>query len=512
MAVSLQRALCLLMWIIIAGQQSVTTLCADDAKLELLSGSSGPPGQALHDFSANKVFLGSVSCSAASCHGGPLPGVKKAEAQRGSEYLVWMEQDPHASSWRTLCSDKSLEILEKLQIVRDSQLVNKAAFDNCLACHNTTKLEFSVANNHHSPLTPEVSEGVGCEACHGPAPAWYRDHFRTSFQKVGRSDSNQLSNNGFIDLKPLLQRAKQCAKCHVGAADRDMNHDLIAAGHPTLNFEFAAYHEALPKHWRESNENTPDQRAKLWLAGQFAVAQAELELTIARAEQSHAEGVWPELSMFQCSNCHQTLKPAAPNLTADLVQPPAKNPILDSSRLTPLSPPTPRRWNYGGIESTLMACKDALNHNIGDQLASYHGSLLELGFRSDQVSRHEVAKQARALAQSLQVLEVSRFSDTLETWNSRSQAKIALQLVEADQNIVEWEMACRTYSAVWSASSPVASPLNESLKTLREGLLYRAGSQSSNFPRQDSQGRSLDLQKWRQAVETTRRELEKLRL
>ena len=38
-----------------------------------------------------------------------------------------------------------------------------------------------------------------------------------------------------------------------------MNHDMIAAGHPALHYEFATYHECQPKHWREPGETVKEE-------------------------------------------------------------------------------------------------------------------------------------------------------------------------------------------------------------------------------------------------------------
>ena len=54
---------------------------------------------------------------------------------------------------------------------------------------------------------------------------------------------------------PLVQ-AQVCVGCHVGAPAkdgvpaRDLNHDLMAAGHPRLIFELSSYQANMPPHWR----------------------------------------------------------------------------------------------------------------------------------------------------------------------------------------------------------------------------------------------------------------------
>ena len=100
-----------------------------------------------------------------------------------------------------------------------------------------------------------------------------------------------------------------------------MNHDLIAAGHPRLTFEYTAYHELLPRHWRDkaseaepwedkSKKFGPDFEAKAWLIGQATTAKAATELTAARARLAgQAAHSWPEFTDYGCFACHHDLKP-----------------------------------------------------------------------------------------------------------------------------------------------------------------------------------------------------------
>jgi hypothetical protein len=94
-----------------------------------------------------------------------------------------------------------------------------------------------------------------------------------------------------------------------------VTHDLIAAGHPRLNFEYLTYLTALPPHWVERGPRPapappsqallpPGYEAHAWLAGQIETARAGLELCAARANG------WPELAEFDCYSCHHDLKPA----------------------------------------------------------------------------------------------------------------------------------------------------------------------------------------------------------
>ncbi len=541
-AVMLRSAVYLLMWIIIACPLAVTSLCSDGTKLDQISDTQTLPNHTSGEFSGNTPIRGAASCAAATCHGGPLPGNASPVAPRGSEYSLWLSRDPHSRSWRTLCSNESLVILEKLRIIRSGKLADIAGFQNCLACHNTTGLGTATvmsaaANNatRENTLRPEISEGVGCEACHGPAESWYHEHFRPSFRSSAASSAitgnhTEFPGNrvdGFVDLKSILKRAQRCASCHVGDADRDMNHDLIAAGHPILNFEFASYHEALPKHWREKTDTARDRRAKLWLAGQFAMAQAELNLTLARAEQSHAASVWPELSVFQCSDCHQALTSAItkpmPNANTSLFDSTsllgtlAKDPPRTAVQLRDSGNLNPRRWNLAGMESIFQAAPGRDAEELREQLASLENKLVTYGLRPDRTSRTTIATRTRSLAENLLNLE-SQFSESITHWDRARQANVASGLLRSDNLIRDWEFACRAYSAAWavdiSFSADVAhtTTANESLLILREGLIFPIGTQSSLFPRRDSRRQPLDINHWKKAAEACAEELEKLQL
>jgi len=165
-------------------------------------------------------------------------------------------------------------------------------------------------------------DGVGCESCHGASGRWLGPHTTEEWQLTNGPSRKEAF--GFVDTKSLASRARVCAGCHVGASSasglllRDVNHDLIAAGHPRLNFEFSAYLDNMPPHWNEKGQNAdPAARlqraanfpARAWAIGQFVTALASLELLEARAESGNTP--WPEFSEYGCFSCHHDLRDAA---------------------------------------------------------------------------------------------------------------------------------------------------------------------------------------------------------
>jgi hypothetical protein len=140
---------------------------------------------------------------------------------------------------------------------------------------------------------------------------------------------DELARLGMIDTKDLLVRGRLCASCHVGSADRDMDHDMIAAGHPPLRFEQASYEALLGrKHWddRPSRAANPNYEVQLWGAGRVTSAEASLDLLEGRAHRAMLatkalngpgqatnggqKQPWPEFAELNCLACHQPLRAA----------------------------------------------------------------------------------------------------------------------------------------------------------------------------------------------------------
>jgi Cytochrome c554 and c-prime len=267
--------------------------------------------------------LGVASCAAQACHGspeallGPASLVELADPHAAvswkSSYFAWTNHDQHANAYRSLESDLSKQIM--LRLHRTKPATHDA---DCLACH---------ANPTLATRTDETSralhtEGVSCEACHGNADQWRAKHIAWPKQTA----RGQLYPDGMAKLYDLGVRAETCAGCHVGAPAsgdmplRDVNHDLIAAGHPRLMFEYATFLRNMPPHWTEKDRSRNGHparpagyEAQVWLVGQAACAEAALNLSAARAELAAAaltqSARGPELAEFNCFACHHNLKP-----------------------------------------------------------------------------------------------------------------------------------------------------------------------------------------------------------
>ncbi|MBC7964620.1 MAG: hypothetical protein H7Z17_01745 [Fuerstia sp.] len=250
-------------------------------------------------------LVGTNSCAAGSCHG----GARLSEGRSFAAYQIWMRKDPHSTAYEVLNNERSSRMMALLYATENEPAPHATKEARCLNCHVTTE---SSGDLQLLPTTHAVTDGVGCESCHGPAKQWLGLHSTIAWRGLTAEAKSSL---GFVDTTAdLAGRAQLCASCHVGSPGRDVNHDLIAAGHPRLNFEFSAFHANLPKHWDPQSprpteikdvEKDPAFEARAWLTGQLVTAQTSLRLLQHRTE---ADRPWPELSEYACFSCHHDLK------------------------------------------------------------------------------------------------------------------------------------------------------------------------------------------------------------
>ena len=144
--------------------------------------------------------------------------------------------------------------------------------------------------------TFDLSDGVGCENCHGPASLWLGSHATRdwNYQK-----SLAL---GMYDTRDLIQRSERCLSCPLGTADKTVDHELIAAGHPDLYFELDSFMSVMPPHWNEVDKDP-------WVGVRsLSVGQAvQLREQLKRIVRETSSGTWPEYSELDCFACHHSL-------------------------------------------------------------------------------------------------------------------------------------------------------------------------------------------------------------
>jgi hypothetical protein len=113
------------------------------------------------------------------CHNPGATHIKSG----GRPIEVW-SQSSHARAYHTLFSPESIKIGQTLGIQSPS------SSPRCLKCHVTA---YGVPAEVKSEVA--LTEGVGCEACHGPSGALH-------------------GSRGVWDIEPITQRARFCGRCH----------------------------------------------------------------------------------------------------------------------------------------------------------------------------------------------------------------------------------------------------------------------------------------------------------
>ncbi|MCE9527373.1 MAG: hypothetical protein K8R36_15105 [Planctomycetales bacterium] len=235
----------------------------------------------------NDHFVGTQSCNATGCHG----------AAQGNDltasYTRFIANDPHTRAFLILYTEPSLDIFRRLTNQPQAMLEDEGYFaflqQKCVGCHATPPPDTSKATRPASYAT-----GISCESCHGPAASWEYTHFNRKATK----------SSGMRNLMDLSIRATACAECHIGPQTSsgntyDVNHDLIAAGHPRLTFEFEAQLANLPSHWSAAKDVKSHFEA--WRIGELATA--------AQQDKLHAARPPIEFASRRCFDCHHGLTP-----------------------------------------------------------------------------------------------------------------------------------------------------------------------------------------------------------
>jgi hypothetical protein len=220
-----------------------------------------------------------------------------------NEYSTWIIKDKHSRGYQALTG----EIGERMaRILKTGTKAEEAP--KCLACHALNPPQDQRGRAF------EISEGVSCENCHGPASAWLGPHTTRSWP---HEKSVAL---GMHDTRNIIHRTEKCLECHLGTKNKFVDHEMIAAGHPDLYFELDSFSAVMPRHWkvpRESEPGKPVENAawvglREWSTGQAVQLSAAMERLTWRAkfERYDKKEIWPEYSELSCFACHHALGPA----------------------------------------------------------------------------------------------------------------------------------------------------------------------------------------------------------
>jgi hypothetical protein len=152
-----------------------------------------------------------------------------------------------------------------------------------------------------------LSDGVGCEACHGGSSEWIASH-----RAVGGTHAANVAK-GMIPLDRPQVKAAVCLDCHFGSADggQFVSHRMMAAGHPRISFELDLF-STLQQHHNEDADYAARKgrtnNVRVWAVGQAMALDRALSLYA--NPQYGTEGAFPEFYFYDCHSCHRRIEDA----------------------------------------------------------------------------------------------------------------------------------------------------------------------------------------------------------
>ena len=241
------------------------------------------------------AFVGTATCGGTTCHGrseGNGPVVRQ------DELMIW--QDPaspagaHSRAHAVLGSARSRQIAQRLGLPGG----DATRAEMCVGCHATPA---PVARR--GPRF-QVTDGVGCEGCHGPAGGWLASHYA-----VGGTHANNVQR-GMVPLENPRARAGVCLDCHFGSADQGqfVNHRIMAAGHPRIAFELDLFTTLQAHHIEDADyaaRKGQPSPVQTWAVGQAMAL--ERSLTLFASSERGTEGIFPEFYFLDCHSCHRRI-------------------------------------------------------------------------------------------------------------------------------------------------------------------------------------------------------------
>ncbi|MBI3665838.1 MAG: hypothetical protein HY236_06370 [Acidobacteria bacterium] len=232
-------------------------------------------------------FTGPGSCSSTSCHGGVQPRAETSVRQ--NEYSLWVVRDKHAHAFAVLSNPVGTRMARILGLPRADTA------EKCLACH-----ALNPPPDQRAKTFSDLTDGVSCEACHGPASNWLGPHTTRGWAY------EKSLQAGMYNTRDLIKRSEKCLSCHLGNEEKFVDHEMIAAGHPDLYFELDSFSAAMPRHWKEPLDKDPWLGVRTLGTGQAVQLREHLRRVARRAQGS----IWPEFSELQCFACHHDLTAA----------------------------------------------------------------------------------------------------------------------------------------------------------------------------------------------------------
>ena len=170
-------------------------------------------------------FFGDTSCGKSACHGAAVPGNLPHTGCRDVpqswkwSWTQWRNKrvDHHSRAYETLTRPES-------QTIGRYMGIQPTQSEKCLVCHAPAATAMPGGNWQRK-------DGVTCEHCHGVSEFWKEAHSQNDWKQR----KAEFVRKGFYDNSDFRLRAEKCAQCHVA-----IDHEIVAGGHPPLQFEMVA--------------------------------------------------------------------------------------------------------------------------------------------------------------------------------------------------------------------------------------------------------------------------------
>ncbi len=272
-------------------------------------------------------YEGIASCAGSTCHG---RNEGDGKVVRQDELRIWQEPSSksgaHSRAYSALAGDRGQRIASALGLGKATSA------PACLGCHATFAPESERGDRFL------LSDGVGCESCHGPASGWLTSHYA-----VPASHASNLAN-GLVPLEDPKARASICLDCHFGSAKpgQFVTHAMMAAGHPRVAFEIDLF-SALQQHYDydddyHARKGKPDS-VRFWAIGQAEAIKRSTSLFA--GTKFGSAGIFPEFYFYDCHSCHRAISDdptSKPKFEANPARPmPFGNPPYNDENIIMLS-------------------------------------------------------------------------------------------------------------------------------------------------------------------------------
>lgn len=355
------------------------------------------------DSIAQNSHNGVASCAGSVCHG--KLDIQEDRTVWLNEYRTWQSYDRHSKAYNTLRSKESKLIAQKLG------LKSAATADICLDCHADNVPKEKRGQKF------KITDGVGCEACHGGSEKWIKSHTERS------ATHQQNIEKGLYPADRIDERSDLCLSCHLGTNNKFTTHAIMGAGHPRLAFELETFTANQPAHYEVDDDYVQRKGEQMgynaWVLGQLASAERYLALLAGPLFQAKGE-IFPELALYDCHSCHH----------------PMDQKQWSSTRAGGVGPGTMRlqRHYFVGIEATLLGL--GLDVEAAEMKKSVQ-RLLQSGQKSAQQLVSTSNDLAILLASYRQKWKVEPFDEKIVSSTRKALLSLAAKERASDFNSAE---------------------------------------------------------------------------